>query len=136
MLENLKFKIIDAIVAIRVLDEGFDIPACRQAYLMASSRNERQFIQRRGRILRKSPGKEVSIIHDFLVVPARFNSNDYFKTMVRQELLRAIEFIRVARNKESVMIIADDIALEYKIDIEEIITELELWRLGEYDREE
>jgi len=35
---------IDAMVAIRCLDEGIDIPACRTDYLLASSRNPRQFI--------------------------------------------------------------------------------------------
>ena len=58
----------EAMVAIKCLDEGIDVPACRTAYLIASSRNPRQFIQRRGRILRRSPGKDHATIFDFVVV--------------------------------------------------------------------
>ena len=58
----------EALVAIRCLDEGIDVPACQTAYLIASSRNPRQFIQRRGRILRRAPGKERATIYDFVVV--------------------------------------------------------------------
>ena len=58
----------EAMVAIRCLDEGIDVPACRTAYLIASSRNPRQFIQRRGRILRRAEGKESATIYDFVVV--------------------------------------------------------------------
>ena len=51
-------KKIDAIAAIKVLDEGFDVPMCDEAYFTASSSSERQWVQRRGRILRKSDNKD------------------------------------------------------------------------------
>lgn len=61
-------KSIDGIVSIRVLDEGIDIPDCQTAYILASQRSERQGIQRRGRILRKSETKEVADLYDFIIV--------------------------------------------------------------------
>lgn len=60
---------IDAITAIRCLDEGVDIPQLRRAFIISSGTNPKEFIQRRGRILRKYPGKESAEIYDFFVVP-------------------------------------------------------------------
>lgn len=57
------------LVSIRCLDEGVDIPAVDHAMILASSQNPRQFIQRRGRVLRKAPGKDIAVIHDEIVVP-------------------------------------------------------------------
>jgi superfamily II DNA or RNA helicase len=83
-----------ALVAIRCLDEGIDVPACRTAYLIASSRNPRQFIQRRGRILRRAEGKEYAKIYDFVVVlpsgplPVEQAASDF----LRNELSRVADF--------------------------------------------
>ncbi|CCF18082.1 putative DNA repair helicase [Pseudorhizobium banfieldiae] len=84
----------EALVAIRCLDEGIDVPACRTAYLIASSRNPRQFIQRRGRILRRAPGKEVAIIYDFVVVlPEETVPNEKIAAdFLRNELDRVADF--------------------------------------------
>lgn len=119
ILVNFKSKIIDAIVAIRVLDEGFDVPACREAFLLASSRNERQFVQRRGRILRKSPGKNEAVINDFIVLPRGIKGGIY-TALVEKELARAGEFMRVAVNKEDAEIQVREIANEYLVDFDEI----------------
>ncbi|MGZ3749518.1 MAG: DEAD/DEAH box helicase family protein, partial [Pseudobdellovibrionaceae bacterium] len=62
ILDTLSKGEIEAILAIRVLDEGFDLPLCRHAFILSSSRNERQFIQRRGRVLRKHPSKNNATI--------------------------------------------------------------------------
>ena len=43
------------ILAIKMLDEGVDIPSIDHALIIASDQNPRQHIQRRGRVLRKSP---------------------------------------------------------------------------------
>lgn len=86
----------EALVAIRCLDEGIDVPACRTAYLIASSRNPRQFVQRRGRILRRSPGKDYAKIYDFVVVlpegsiSSRTEASDFLKN----ELGRIADFAR------------------------------------------
>jgi superfamily II DNA or RNA helicase len=86
----------EALVAIRCLDEGIDVPACRTAYLIASSRNPRQFIQRRGRILRRSPGKERAIIFDFVVVMPRggVSRENAAAGFLREELKRVADFAR------------------------------------------
>jgi superfamily II DNA or RNA helicase len=83
----------------RVLDEGVDIPQVTTAYLLASSTVQRQWIQRRGRILRQCPdiGKERAALHDFLVLPPQDGSAEA-RQIVRQELTRAREFARLASN--------------------------------------
>lgn len=84
----------EAMVAIRCLDEGIDVPACRTAYLIASSRNPRQFIQRRGRILRRSPGKDHATIFDFVVVMPDGHTAGEEKAgdFLRNELARVADF--------------------------------------------
>lgn len=86
----------EAMVAIRCLDEGIDVPACRTAYLIASSRNPRQFIQRRGRILRRAEGKESATIFDFVVVLPEGNLPDQNVAVdfLRNELGRVADFAR------------------------------------------
>lgn len=100
LLDYFRLALIDALVAIRCLDEGIDVPACRTAYILASSKNPRQFIQRRGRILRKSPGKEFAEIFDFMVrIPEHLcEGNDFERKLIRGELERVAEFARMAIN--------------------------------------
>ncbi len=86
----------EALVAIRCLDEGIDVPACQTAYLIASSRNPRQFIQRRGRILRRAPGKEKATIYDLVVVmpEGHIYSENRAVDFLRNELGRVADFAR------------------------------------------
>ena len=86
----------EALVAIRCLDEGIDVPACRTAYLIASSRNPRQFVQRRGRILRRSPGKDYAKIYDFVVVlpETSISSATEASDFLKNELGRVADFAR------------------------------------------
>ena len=44
---------LQAIVAIKCLDEGVNIPGIRTAFILASTTNPKEYIQRRGRVLRK-----------------------------------------------------------------------------------
>lgn len=97
---------LQALVAIRCLDEGVDIPATRTAFILASSTNPRQFIQRRGRVLRLSPetGKKFATIYDFIVVlPQKKTLSDsdfgIEQSLLRKELARVNEFANLARNK-------------------------------------
>ncbi|MCM1232543.1 MAG: DEAD/DEAH box helicase family protein [Ruminococcus flavefaciens] len=69
ILELFKQKVVQALIAIRCLDEGVDIPQLETAIIMSSGSNPKEFIQRRGRILRKSQGKEYAYIYDFIVIP-------------------------------------------------------------------
>lgn len=58
---------INVIFAIKCLDEGFNIPAIEKAYILYSTRRNREYIQRRGRLLRKVDGKKYAVIYDYLV---------------------------------------------------------------------
>lgn len=100
ILDSFRLGMIDAMVAMKCLDEGIDVPACRTAYILASSRNPKQFIQRRGRILRRSPGKEYAEIYDFIVkIPnALLENNEIEKKLLKAELNRAAEFASLAMN--------------------------------------
>lgn len=81
------------IVSIKCLDEGVDIPSTTHALILASSKNPREFIQRRGRILRKSDGKNLSFLYDAIVVPHESSvQEDKSLSIVVSELGRAIEF--------------------------------------------
>lgn len=100
ILANFRIGLIDAMVAIKCLDEGIDVPACSTAYILASSRDPRQFIQRRGRILRRSPGKDHATIHDFVtILPAGYQDHaGYARKLIQSELRRVAEFNSLARN--------------------------------------
>ena len=91
---------LQGLVAIRCLDEGVDIPAIQTAVILASSSNPRQFIQRRGRILRRSPGKERAILYDMVVVPPDLGREalETERSLMRKELLRFAEFADLADN--------------------------------------
>ena len=109
---------LQALAAMKCLDEGVDVPSTRTAYFLASSSNPREFIQRRGRILRKSPGKEHSIIHDLIAVPpVSFNresaSFSAERSIVRRELQRFKEFANPALNKHQALDVIWELASFY-----------------------
>lgn len=91
-------KIGGILVSIKCLDEGIDLPAVDHALILASSQNPRQFIQRRGRVLRKADGKSIAIIHDAIVVPMSLEDEPEQFALLKSELLRAIEFAKSALN--------------------------------------
>jgi len=92
------------IVSIRCLDEGVDIPSTTHALILASSKNPREFIQRRGRVLRKYPGKSIAEIHDVIVVPQLIPGQPGPDlALVRSELARAVHFGQDALNPESII---------------------------------
>jgi superfamily II DNA or RNA helicase len=96
---------IDAIAAIRVLDEGFDIAGCRSAYLLASSNSQRQYIQRRGRVLRPDVTKTKAEIIDFIALPSPsqyFSSETVWRRYLTSEISRASEFFNMADNPSDV----------------------------------
>ena len=80
------------VVSIRCLDEGVDIPRVSHALILASSRNPREFIQRRGRVLRRSPGKSIAYLHDVVVMPEDDDEDALGGSILRAELARSIEF--------------------------------------------
>jgi superfamily II DNA or RNA helicase len=94
---------IDGLVAIRCLDQGVDVPATRRAYILASSTNPREFVQRRGRILRKADGKQFAQVFDFLVGPWNTVTDlgkESAKGLVLRELPRFAEFSLDAVNSQ------------------------------------
>lgn len=106
-------------VSIRCLDQGVDIPKISHAIILASSQNPRQFIQRRGRVLRVSPGKYKAVIYDAVVVPICLDQEPGQLSLLKSELQRSIQFSDNAINRAgSNKLIA--IAIELGIDPEEM----------------
>lgn len=97
---------LQAIVAIKCLDEGVNIPGIRTAFILASTTNPKEYIQRRGRVLRKAPNKPFAEIYDFVTLPRPLDSVSGLtieqanrdKTLVKNELARIKEFGRLAMN--------------------------------------
>lgn len=93
---------IQVLTAKRVLDEGVNIPQICTAYVLASTTVERQWVQRRGRLLRtcRAIGKTYSTVHDFVALPPNLDEglDTDARGLVRSELRRAQEFARLARN--------------------------------------
>ena len=89
------------LVSIRCLDEGVDIPSISHALILASSQNPRQFIQRRGRVLRKHPSKTFAKIYDAIVVPTSLDDEPEQFSLFKSEITRAYEFSSNALNVSS-----------------------------------
>ena len=107
------------ILSIKCLDEGVDIPSVSHALIIASSQNPREFIQRRGRVLRLSDDKLSSTICDIIITPNRADP-DTIKTvsLIESELARATEFGKWAINKDSCIVDLQLIALQFDINID------------------
>lgn len=114
-------KSINAIIAIKCLDEGVNIPSIETAYLLASSTNPREYVQRRGRVLRKFSNKKYSIIYDFITLPrqlevaSRYSEEDLKGDigLVKRELIRMEDFANDAINYSSYIEIRDKINKVY-----------------------
>lgn len=100
-------KVIQALIAIRCLDEGVDIPQLETAIIMSSGTNPKEFIQRRGRILRKAAGKQYSYIYDFIVIPSlsiqdvsalTSDEKEMELKVISREFERVQEFANLAEN--------------------------------------
>jgi DNA phosphorothioation system restriction enzyme len=112
---------LQVLVAIRCLDEGVDVPAARIAYLLASGSNPRQFVQRRGRVLRRSPGKDAATIYDLMAIPDMSDVGEGSplygpsRSLVSRELKRAAEFAELALNgpqaRSKLLDLTDQLAL-------------------------
>jgi len=106
LLRNFENGKLQALVAMHCLDEGVDVPSTRTAYILASSGNPRQFIQRRGRILRLSPGKDSALIYDLVTIPPPITELDEIslnaeRSILRRELRRFAEFADSALNTQA-----------------------------------
>jgi superfamily II DNA or RNA helicase len=119
-------KNFDCVVAIRCLDEGVDIPAARTAIIMASTGNPRQYIQRRGRILRRdfATNKNKAEIYDIIVIPPIQRDEVLLslleRKIVAKELLRHKEFADIAANREEAIERIRQIAERFQIDLDSL----------------
>lgn len=121
---------LQALVAIRCLDEGVNIPSIRTAFILASSTNPKEYIQRRGRVLRKFPGKDNATIFDFITLPIPLDRILHFdsdhiessKSLAIKEIRRMKDFASIAENPFEVDSLIASIRRAYNIselDLEE-----------------
>ena len=97
---------LQAIVAIKCLDEGVNIPGIRTAFILASTTNPKEYIQRRGRVLRKAENKPYAEIYDFVTLPRELDAVSGLTkeqaqrdlSLVKNELARIKEFGRLSMN--------------------------------------
>ena len=108
IIDNFKQGKIQAIAAIKCLDEGVNIPSIETAFILASSTNSKEYIQRRGRVLRLSEGKKEAEIFDFVCLPDELTTLhnktlaelEDFKSLVKNEISRLHEFARLSKNPQ------------------------------------
>ncbi len=114
---------LQALIAIKCLDEGVNIPKIKLAFILASTTNPKEYIQRRGRVLRLAEGKDFAIIYDFIILPRPLDhvhsltemqmSRDI--SLVRNEIFRAQEFASISMNMAEAESIIDEIKEAYHI---------------------
>lgn len=120
--------VLQALVAIKCLDEGVNIPSIKTAFILASSTNPKEYIQRRGRVLRKFPGKTHADIYDFVTLPFSKNtlnnqSSDTInssKGLIRRELIRMLDFAEIAENPSETYKLVFELKQDFGITEEEL----------------
>lgn len=108
LIRSFKQGALQALVAIKCLDEGIDIPQATTAVLLSSSTNPREYVQRVGRVIRRFPGKEVAYIYDFVVIPdwermKAIGDISLEKRLFEQELVRIEDMRKNAVNSTEVL---------------------------------
>ena len=106
---------IEYLVAIRCLDEGINIPSIKSALILSSNDNYREFVQRRGRILRLYEGKKIAHIYDVIVLPSISN-----KAFAEIEFRRYYEYSRLALNKDYLIDMLEHYLSEYDLSYDDI----------------
>jgi len=115
LVESFNLGEISALAAIRCLDEGINIPSIKGALILSSNDDYREFVQRRGRILRTYKDKEYANIYDVIVLPSLDTPG-----MAKIELRRYLEYARLAINSEENLIKLQNIANDYGLSIDEL----------------
>jgi superfamily II DNA or RNA helicase len=117
ILESFAQRDFEVLLAKKVLDEGVDIPSTREAILLSSSTVVREWIQRRGRVLRKAPGKEQAVVHDVLALPPPKKQGlpypDNVLGLINGELERVRAFGQHAKNWSEVSETLDKLQRDY-----------------------
>ncbi|MBQ0123960.1 MAG: DEAD/DEAH box helicase family protein [Bacteroidales bacterium] len=111
---------LDVLTSMKCLDEGVDVPRSELAIFCASTGNPRQFIQRRGRILRTHPDKHRAIIHDLVVVPEIDSTEDSYKmekSLIAGELRRVRNFAILSENSNDSVNELDNILNHYNLSL-------------------
>ena len=111
---------LQVLTSMKCLDEGVDVPRSELAIFCASTGNPRQFIQRRGRILRTHKDKEFAIIHDLIVIPEVNPEGDSYRmerNLVQAKLNRVKNFAMLSRNLDYTIQELDGILDYYKLSI-------------------
>ena len=114
--------VTDVLVAMKCLDEGVDVPRAENAIFCASTGNPRQFIQRRGRILRIHENKSMAYIHDLVVVPYvdyDIESFNMERSLLKRELLRVSDFAKIATNSSYTENVLKEIIEYYELNLYE-----------------
>ena len=114
---------LQTLVAIKCLDEGVNIPKIKTAFILASTTNPKEYIQRRGRVLRLAEGKDFAEIYDFITLPYSIESVSSLTTaqigdvlsLVKRELYRAEEFARIAMNWRETESVLNEIRDAYNV---------------------
>ena len=106
---------ITALAAIRCLDEGINIPSIKAALILSSNDDYREFVQRRGRILRQYPDKQSADIYDVIVLP----SHD-MQPWAKIELRRFLEYGRLSINREELKEKLEELLETYDLSFDDI----------------
>ncbi|MHA1409656.1 MAG: DEAD/DEAH box helicase family protein [Candidatus Odinarchaeia archaeon] len=118
LLKNFTEGTLQILVAMKCLDEGVNVPPARIAIMMSNSGNPKEYVQRRGRVLRKYPGKKVAQIHDVIVIPTNdqySNYEDLERKIFSKEIKRYKEFSQLAKNSIQCTAIIERLEFEYKV---------------------
>ena len=119
---------IQVLTSMKCLDEGVDIPRAEYAIFCSSTGNPRQFIQRRGRVLRKHPEKTSATVHDLVVIPLLDKDNkenfEAEKNLVKGELQRVMYFASLSKNPLHSFEVFSETCEHYNIDMYSIFNEL------------
>lgn len=123
-----KGDLLQALVAIKCLDEGVNIPNIQTVFILASSTNPKEYIQRRGRVLRKALGKDYAVIYDFVTLPFPVNeigtqSESVIhatKGLIKRELIRMLDFAELAENPSKTFDLVYELKHGFNIQEEEL----------------
>ncbi len=111
---------IDVLTSMKCLDEGVDVPRSELAIFCASTGNPRQFIQRRGRVLRTHKDKRFAIIHDLIVIPDNVFDEECYaleRSLVQSELRRVRDFALLSENLNDTDSELQDVLNHYNLSI-------------------
>ena len=120
ILDNFSNGNLQVITSMKCLDEGIDVPRAELAIFCSSTGNPRQFIQRRGRVLRLAPEKDESTIYDMVVIPERSGQGSLFKieqSEIEKELKRIRDFADLSENKHYTRELLDPILKYYQLNL-------------------